>query len=228
VTDPSPAAAPATPPPDAVAAALGAAIPLAARYVDLLLTDGVQRGVIGPREQERVWDRHFANSAALVELIGPDARVIDLGSGGGLPGIPVAILRPDLDVELLEPMQRRVDFLTECLTTLSLPRVTVRRGRGPEDLVPDRDAVVLARAVAPLGKLIAATRPVLAAGGTVLALKGRSAQAEMDTVRAQKLPVRLELLTPSFAGFDATVIRVRGLPGSHSSDRTTTAARRRR
>ena len=204
------------PPPEPIAAALGSSLPLAQRYVDLLLTDGVQRGVIGPSERDRVWDRHLANSLALAPLLPAHARVVDVGSGAGLPGIPLALHRPDLEIELLEPMQRRVDFLVECLAALGLDRVSVRRGRAPEDLTADRDTVVVARAVAKLPKLITATRPVLAAGGVVLALKGRSAQAEMDTVRDEKLPVRLELLSPSFAELPATVVRVRGLPGSHA------------
>jgi 16S rRNA (guanine527-N7)-methyltransferase len=216
-----------TPAPPAIAAAFGAQLPLAQRYVELLLTAGVARGIIGPREQDRVWDRHLANSAAVASLIPDAARVVDVGSGAGLPGIPVALLRPDLEIELLEPMQRRVDFLVECLAALGLDRVAVRRGRAPDDLTGDRDTLVVARAVAPLRKLIAATRPVLAAGGTTLAIKGRGAQAEMDTVRAESQPVRLELLTVSFADLPATVVRVRGLPGSHVPHRSSHATRRR-
>jgi 16S rRNA (guanine527-N7)-methyltransferase len=204
------------PPPELIATALGSSLLLAQRYVGLLLTDGVQRGVIGPSERDRVWDRHLANSLALAPLIPSHARVVDVGSGAGLPGIPLALFRPDLEIGLLEPMQRRVDFLVECLSALGLERVSVCRGRAPEDLTADRDTVAVARAVAKLPKLIAATRPVLAAGGVVLALKGHTAQAEMDTVRDEKLPVRLELLSPSFAELPATVVRVRGLPGSHA------------
>jgi 16S rRNA (guanine527-N7)-methyltransferase len=225
VTGPLPIAPPPSP---AIAEAFGEALPVARRFVDLLLSEGVQRGVIGPREHVRVWDRHLANSAALAPLIPAGARVVDVGSGAGLPGIPIAILRPDLDIELLEPMQRRVAFLAECLGALELGSVSLRRGRAPEDLPGARDTVVVARAVAPLSKLIAATRPVLAAGGVVLALKGQAAAAEMDTVRDEKLPVRLELLTACFADQDATVVRVRGLPGSHAVQRPTAAARRRR
>jgi 16S rRNA (guanine527-N7)-methyltransferase len=215
-------------PPPAIATAFGARLPLAQRYVELLLTAGVERGIIGPREHERVWDRHLANSAALATLLPVGARVVDVGSGAGLPGIPIALLRPDLEIELLEPMQRRVDFLVEALAALGLDRVAVHRGRAPDDLTGDRDTRVIARAVAPLSKLIAATRPVLAAGGAALAIKGQAAQAEMDTVRAEKLPVRLELLTVSFAGLPATVVRIRGLPGSHTPHRSTDAPRRRR
>jgi 16S rRNA (guanine527-N7)-methyltransferase len=216
-----------SPPPEAIAVALGSSVLLAQRYVDLLLTDGVQRGVIGPGERDRVWDRHLANSLSLAPLLPDHSRVVDVGSGAGLPGIPLALFRPDLEVELLEPMQRRVDFLVECLVTLGLDRVSVRRGRAPEDLTAERSTVVVARAVAKLPKLIAATRPVLAAGGVVLALKGQSAQAEMDTVRDEKLPVRLELLNPSFADLPATVVRVRGLPGSHGQQGSSRARRTR-
>jgi 16S rRNA (guanine527-N7)-methyltransferase len=125
-------------------------------------------------------------------------------------------------------MQRRVDFLAECVSALGLPGITVRRGRAPDDLESGRDVVVVARAVAPLSKLIAVTRPVLAAGGTLLALKGRNANAEMDTVRAERSPVRLELLTLEFAGQPATVVRVQGLPGSHRPTRSAAGTRRRR
>jgi 16S rRNA (guanine527-N7)-methyltransferase len=229
VTDHSPTPELATPPPPpAIAAAFGDQLPLAQRYVELLLTAGVQRGIIGPRERDRVWDRHLANSAALASLIPGAARVVDVGSGAGLPGIPLALLRPDLEIELLEPMQRRVDFLVECLAALGLDRVAARRGRAPDDLTGDRDTVVVARAVAPLSRLVAATRPVLAAGGTALAIKGQGAQAEMDTVRAERQPVRLKLLTVSFADLPATVVRIRGLPGSRGHHRSTDATRRRR
>jgi 16S rRNA (guanine527-N7)-methyltransferase len=224
---PPPAPTTSFPPPPAIAAALGPHLDVAQRYVDLLLTDGVERGVIGPREQDRVWDRHFANSAALLPLLATGARVVDVGSGAGLPGIPLGLLREDLDIVLLEPMQRRVDFLLECVTALGLDRVVVRRGRAPDDLDADRETVVVARAVAPLAKLISATRPVLAAGGSVLALKGQGVQVEMDTVRAQQLPVRLELLTPSFAGQPASVVRVLGVPGAQLSGRSGAARRRR-
>jgi 16S rRNA (guanine527-N7)-methyltransferase len=209
VSDPAgPVIVPPAPAP-AMAAAFGARLATAARYVDLLLTAGVQRGLIGPREHDRIWDRHLGNSAALAELIPAGATVVDIGSGAGLPGIPLALLRPDLAIELLEPMQRRVDFLIECVAVLDLGHVTVRRGRAPEDLRPDRGGIAVARAVAPLTKLIGATRPVLDTGGTLLALKGRSAATEMDTVRQQQLPVRLELLRPSFADQSVTVVRVR-------------------
>jgi 16S rRNA (guanine527-N7)-methyltransferase len=206
----------------AVGLAFGSYLATAAGYVDLLLGAGVQRGLIGPRERDRIWDRHLANSAALASLLPDHATVVDIGSGAGLPGIPLAVLRPDLAIELLEPMQRRVDFLIECVVALGLRNVTVRRGRAPEELAAGGGGFAVARAVAPLHKLIAASRPVLDAGGTLLALKGRSAATEMDTVREQKLPVRLELLSPSFADQEATVVRVRRPP----SPRQTTVPHR--
>lgn len=205
MSDPAP---PVVPSPQ-IAAAFGEHIDLAQRYVDLLVTDGVLRGLIGPREAGRVWERHLANSAALAPLVPDGAAVTDIGSGAGLPGIPIALLRPDLQVVLLEPMQRRVDFLTMCVARLGLTRVTVCRGRAPEELRSAAGGYGVARAVAPLDRLVTTARPLLRAGGTLLALKGRLAQAEMDTVRRQNLPVRLDLVEASFADQPATVVRVR-------------------
>jgi 16S rRNA (guanine527-N7)-methyltransferase len=202
---------PATPaaPPALIAAAFGERLEAAQQYVDLLLTDGVVRGLIGPREADRIWERHLANSAALGSLIPHGVGVTDIGSGAGLPGVPLALLRPDLQVVLLEPMQRRVDFLVECIGTLGLTHVVVRRGRAPEDLRPAPGDFGVVRAVAPLDRLVDTARPLLRAGGTLLALKGRAAQAEMDTVRRQNLPVRLDVVPASFADQSATVVRVR-------------------
>jgi 16S rRNA (guanine527-N7)-methyltransferase len=198
----------ATPPP-LIAAAFGDQLETAQRYVDLLLTEGVVRGLIGPREADRVWERHLANSASLAPLIPHDAVVTDIGSGAGLPGIPLALIRPDLQVVLLEPMQRRVDFLSECVDQLGLTNAEVRRGRAPEELHPSPGGFGVARAVAPLERLVVSVRPLLRASGTLLALKGRAAQAEMDTVRRQNLPVQLDVLTSLFADQAATVVRVR-------------------
>jgi len=205
VSEPAASAAP----PALIAAAFGDQLETAQRYVDLLLTEGVVRGLIGPREADRVWERHLANSATLAALIPHDGVVTDIGSGAGLPGIPLALLRPDLQVVLLEPMQRRVDFLTECVDRLGLANAQVRRGRAPDDLHPSPGGFGVARAVAPLERLVVSVRPLLRAGGTLLALKGRAAQAEMDTVRRQNLPVQLDVLTSSFADQAATVVRVR-------------------
>ena len=148
------------------------------QYVDILATDGVTRGLIGPRETDRLWARHVLNSVAITGLTRADAEVVDVGSGAGLPGIPLALLRPDLRVTLLEPLLRRVTFLIEAVEALGLTgRVRVVRGRA-EDHAEQYD-VVAARAVAPLGRLVQWCAPLRRPSGVVLALKGRSAAAEV-------------------------------------------------
>jgi 16S rRNA (guanine527-N7)-methyltransferase len=154
---------------------------LAREYADLLTGPGVERGLLGPREVERIWDRHILNCAAVAELIEPGASVVDVGSGAGLPGIPLAIARPDLVVTLVEPMLRRTDFLTEVVAALGLT-ATVVRGRAEDSAVraavSDAD-VVVSRAVADLEKLARWSLPLLRAGGRMLALKGERADAEV-------------------------------------------------
>ncbi len=136
-------------------------------------------GVIGPREADRIWDRHILNSLALADLIPVGATVVDVGSGAGLPGIPLAIARPDLSVTLLEPLLRRTTFLEPVVRELGLgDRVRVVRARA-EDHHEQYD-VVTARALAPLDRLIRWCRPLLKDGGTLLALKGRSAEDEIQ------------------------------------------------
>ncbi|HEY3749975.1 MAG TPA: 16S rRNA (guanine(527)-N(7))-methyltransferase RsmG [Pseudonocardiaceae bacterium] len=159
----------------------GERLPLAERFVALLTEHGVSRGLIGPREVDRLWDRHVLNSAAIAELVPESATLVDVGSGAGLPGIPLAIARPDLRVTLLEPMARRIAWLTEVVDELGID-VQVVRGRAEE---PDvRRAVggvdvVTARAVAPLAKLAGWCLPLVAPGGVLLALKGESANEEL-------------------------------------------------
>ena len=168
------------------------------RYVDILAADGVTRGLIGPRETDRLWDRHVLNSAALSALTREDASVVDVGSGAGLPGIPLAVLRPDLQVTLLEPLLRRVTFLTETVTDLGLAdRVRVVRGRA-EGHAGQYD-VVVARALAPLSRLVQWCAPLRRPSGVILALKGRSAADEIagaGPVLAQS-GLAVELLTVS-------------------------------
>jgi 16S rRNA (guanine527-N7)-methyltransferase len=148
------------------------------QYVDILAGEGVVRGLIGPREADRMWDRHIFNSAAITGLIRADADVVDVGSGAGLPGIPVAILRPDLRVTLLEPLLRRVTFLSETVTALGLDdRVRVVRARAEEHV--EQYDVVVARAVAPLSRLVGWCTPLRRSDGVILALKGRSAAEEV-------------------------------------------------
>ena len=161
-----------------------------AAYADLLATAGVERGLIGPREVPRLWDRHLLNCAVAVPLVPEGADVIDVGSGAGLPGIVWGIVRPDIAVICLEPLQRRATFLEEVLTALGLiGRVQVVRARA-EDIVRGRGPVtslrarvVTARAVAPLERLAGWTVPLVAPGGELLALKGRSAAEEVEASR---------------------------------------------
>jgi len=162
----------------------GDALDAATRYVAMLAGDGVVRGLIGPREVGRLWDRHVLNSAALAEAVPPGARVVDVGSGAGLPGIPLGLARPDLALTLVEPMARRVEFLTDVVTALGTPWQIVRgraeersvvRAVGPVD-------VVTARAVAPLPRLVGWCRGLLAPGTQLIALVGARAAAEVPVL----------------------------------------------
>jgi 16S rRNA (guanine527-N7)-methyltransferase len=155
-------------------------LPLVERYVELLASEGVVRGLIGPREVPRLWDRHVLNCGLLAPLVPASARVADLGSGAGLPGLVLALARPDLPVTLIEPMARRVAFLAEACEELGLDSVTVFRGRAeewPEQHVFD---VVTSRALTALPQLLNWSLPLVAPGGQVLAIKGASAQEEVD------------------------------------------------
>jgi 16S rRNA (guanine527-N7)-methyltransferase len=175
---------PSVPPAFAAAAerAFGDRLPLATRYAELLITDGVVRGLIGPREAPRVWERHLINCAVMSEMIPLGASVTDVGSGAGLPGIVLAVARPDLTITLVEPLARRTAFLSEAVTALGLDTtVTVVRGRA-EDVAggpPAAADIVTARAVAPLDRLAGWCLPLAAVGGRLLALKGASAAEEV-------------------------------------------------
>jgi 16S rRNA (guanine527-N7)-methyltransferase len=153
----------------------------AERYVGLLAGPGLAQGVIGPRELPRLWERHVLNSAAVGEVLPRDATVVDVGSGAGLPGVPLALARPDLTITLLEPMARRVAWLEHVVAELGLD-VAVVRGRAEERETRRRcgeSDVVTARAVAPIGRLAAWTLPLVRAGGTLAAMKGASAADEV-------------------------------------------------
>lgn len=155
-------------------------------YAELLAGAGIERGLLGPRETGRVWSRHVMNCVALTELINPGARVVDVGSGAGLPGIPLAIARIDLQVTLVEPLLRRVEFLDEAVAELGLTNVAVVRGRAEESAVREKVAgvdAVATRAVAPLGKLARWCVPLLKPRGRMLAIKGERAQEEVDEQR---------------------------------------------
>ena len=171
-------AAPAAPVPASAASVFGPALPAAVRYAAILATRGVEQGLLGPREVPRLWDRHLLNCAVVAELIERRrGTLLDLGSGAGLPGLVLAMVLPDTAVTLLEPMERRCRFLTECVTELRLANVSVLRGRA-EDITLRTD-VVTARAVAPLPRLAELAMGVVRPGGTILAIKGRTAAEEL-------------------------------------------------
>ena len=181
---PDPAPVPDWAPPPSLAAAadrvFGDRLPLARRYAELLGTDGTVRGLVGPREAPRMWDRHLLNCAVLAELIPTGAVVVDVGSGAGLPGIVLAVARSDLSITLIESLARRTALLVEAVEALGLERVDVVRGRA-EDLVGRIGPVdvVTARAVAPLDRLARWCLPLLPAGGRLLAMKGSTAADEI-------------------------------------------------
>lgn len=171
------------------------------QYVDMLATRGMEWGLIGPREGGRLWQRHVANSLALVDVVGAGLDVADVGSGAGLPGLPLAIARPDLRVTLIEPLLRRATFLETAVDELGLgDRVEVRRQRAEEcRLTFD---VVACRAVAPLDKLLRWTAPLFARG-QLLALKGDSAEEEVLAASKRLAALRLR----------AEVIQLQVAPG---------------
>ena len=175
----------APPAPPVAAEVFGERLETIRAYAELLAGPGVERGLLGPREVERLWERHILNSVAVGEIIEPDARVIDIGSGAGLPGLPLAIARPDLSVVLVEPMQRRTDFLGEAIAALRL-HVEVVRGRAEEPAVltglKGAD-IVTSRAVSDLEKLARWSFPLLRIGGRMLAIKGARASDEVTERR---------------------------------------------
>ncbi|MGX7682083.1 16S rRNA (guanine(527)-N(7))-methyltransferase RsmG [Jatrophihabitans sp. DSM 45814] len=178
-------AEPVTPaPPEVVAERFGAAtMQVLMRYANWLAGAGTLRGLIGPREVPRLWDRHILNSVAVSELLPRDARVVDIGTGAGLPGLAIACVRTDLRVDLIESLQRRTDFLDEVVADLNLgDRVRVIRGRAEDAAVVKAvgsTPFVTARAVAPLDKLVRWSFPLLVHGGSLLALKGATAEDEL-------------------------------------------------
>jgi 16S rRNA (guanine527-N7)-methyltransferase len=156
---------------------------LAERYAELLATAGVERGLIGPREAPRLWVRHVLNCAMLAEAIPHESSVVDLGSGAGLPGLVLAIARPDLQMTLVEPLERRTVFLHEVVDELRLTGVEVVRGRA-ESLHGTRAFdVVTSRALAPLDRLLGWSMPLVTPSGVLLAMKGRSVAAEIEAAR---------------------------------------------
>jgi 16S rRNA (guanine527-N7)-methyltransferase len=185
--------------PPAAAELFGSALPRIEAYAELLAGPGIERGLLGPSEAERLWERHLLNCGVVAELVPASARsLVDIGSGAGLPGVVLAVLLPGVSVTLLEPMQRRADFLRECIDSLRLGNAEVLRGRaedvagqvgaspvgaGPVGAGPVGADVVTARAVAPLEKLAGLAVGLVRPGGLVLAIKGASAPAEVARAR---------------------------------------------
>lgn len=163
----------------------GDRLELAKRYTEHLASSGIVRGLIGPREAPRLWERHVLNCAVVQELIPENAHVVDVGSGAGLPGLCLALARPDISMTLVEPLDRRVQWLNEVIDDLGLTNVTVSRTRAEQAKKELKNVdVVTARAVSALTGLVDITLPLLKGRGQLLALKGRSAQDEVD--KAQK------------------------------------------
>ncbi len=191
----------------------GAAWPAVDGFARLLRSEGELRGLIGPREQSRLWERHILNSAAVVQHLPSSGVIVDVGSGAGLPGMVIAAMLPSAEVVLLEPMERRTQWLDEVVAELGLANVTVRRGRAEEfDGALEADAVT-ARAVAAMDKLARWCLPLLRQGGSLVALKGSSAAEDLE--RAKYVLRKLggdagEVLdAPTIEGVDSTtVVRV--------------------
>ena len=154
-------------------------------YEAILKREGDTRGLLGPRELEIVWDRHILNCLTLVELIPLNSTVADIGSGAGLPGIVLAIARPDLAVTLVEPTLRRVEFLNETKAELNLENLSIIQGRAEDLIKGKRYEIVTARAVAPMKKLLNLCLPLLKPGGYLLALKGEKANIELTEALEQ-------------------------------------------
>lgn len=161
----------------------------AERFVEHLATSGIERGLLGPRELPRLWDRHVLNCAVVGELIPQAAAVADVGSGAGLPGLALAIARPDASFVLIEPLERRVNWLREVTDDLGLDNVEIFRGRAEQAVGKFDVNIVTARAVSALSGLASLTMPLLKRSGEVLAIKGRSAGEEVE--KAAKVIRRL-------------------------------------
>lgn len=163
--------------PSAAEAIFGAGVDQARRYAQALIRDGDELGLLGPRELPKLWTRHILNSAVVAELLVAGETVADVGSGAGLPGIPMAIARPEISFTLIEPMERRSNWLKEQVRDLGLQNVSVLRARAEE--VGQVFDVVTARAVSALPKLLRLTVPLTRDGGRILALKGSKAADEI-------------------------------------------------
>lgn len=221
------------------------ALPIAERYAELLAREGVLRGLIGPREVPRLWERHLINCALLGQAIEPGLDVCDIGSGAGLPGLVLSVARPDLRVTLVEPLLRRTTFLDEAVEELGLSNVEVVRARA-EELHGSREfSVVTSRAVAPLERLLGWSMPLVRQGGELVVMKGSSVREEIAAaekalrkhgagrvsveeygaglVERPTIVLRVEATHPSRLGLGGND----GLAGARSKSRKSRARRRR-
>jgi 16S rRNA (guanine527-N7)-methyltransferase len=221
----------AEPPAEAVGV-FGDALDQARRYAELLATDGVTRGLIGPRETDRLWERHLLNCALLAELLPERGDLVDIGSGAGLPGVVLAMLRPELRVTLLEPLLRRSVFLEECIAELRLENATVLRARAEDKSARSVQAdIATARAVAPLGRLAGWAALLLRPGGQLLAIKGQSAAEELSDAQAvlSQLGVQsAEVLQAGHGRVVSTTTVVRVVIPGHGREERSGAQRSRR
>lgn len=174
----------APPPPAGAGKVFGDRLVLAERFTAILADSGVSHGLIGPREVSRLWERHVLNCAVIHPAVPAGQTVIDVGSGAGLPGLALAIARPDLHLHLVEPMLRRTNWLSMAVAELALTNVTVHRGRAEEFWGVLSAPIVTARAVARLSDLAAWCLPLISPGGCLLAIKGSSVAEEVEADRA--------------------------------------------
>ena len=162
-------------------------------YAEFLTTAGIERGLIGPREGERIWERHIFNCLTITQLLPQGASLFDIGSGAGLPGIVIALARPDLKVTLIEPLERRVEFLNEAVAAIAASGVEIEVIRGRAQDVKKSADFVTARAVAPMEKLKKMSWHMVKTGGSLLAMKGESAASEMVGIKGAELhEIKLE------------------------------------
>ena len=162
-------------------------------YAEFLATAGIERGLIGPREGERIWERHIFNCLPVTQLLPQGASLFDIGSGAGLPGIVIALARPDLKVTLIEPLERRVEFLNEAVAAIAAGGVEIEVIRGRAQDVKKSADFVTARAVAPMEKLKKMSWHMVKTGGSLLAMKGESAASEMVGIKGAELhEIKLE------------------------------------
>ena len=196
---------------DALRELFGPRLDAVSAFATLLAKEGEVRGLIGPRELDRLWEHHILNSAAVVPFLG-EGHIVDVGSGAGLPGLVIAAMLPDREVTLIEPMERRVTWLTEAAQHVGLSNVRVLRGRAEEFWEGIEAGALTARAVASIDKLVKWCAPLLAENGSMALLKGRSAAAEIDRAKYALRKARLvaEVVSaPTLPGLEpTTVVRI--------------------